>query len=117
MTFSDAIKTCFNKYADFSGRSSPSEFWWFQLFIFLVYVALAILSAAISEWFVVLMGIFMLGVLIPAIAANVRRLHDTDKSGWWLLISLVPFIGIILIYFLAISGTPGDNRFGPAPTS
>jgi uncharacterized membrane protein YhaH (DUF805 family) len=117
MTFTDAIKTCFNKYADFSGRASRSEFWWFQLFLFLAYIVFFVLAAAISEMFVALMGIFALGAFIPTLAANVRRLHDTDKSGWWLLISLVPFIGIILLYFLAIPGTSGDNQFGPEPSN
>lgn len=113
MTFTDAIKTCLNKYADFSGRATRSEYWWFQLFFMLVYMALAILSGAISDIFAILALVFALGMLIPATAAGARRLHDTDKSGWWLLLGLVPFIGLLLIYFLAIAGTPGDNRFGP----
>lgn len=117
MTFTDAIKTCFNKYADFSGRATRSEYWWFQLFFMLVYIALVILTGTISEMFAVLILVFALGVFIPALAVGVRRLHDIDKSGWWLLLGLVPFIGLLLIYFLAIAGTPGDNRFGPNPAS
>lgn len=117
MTFTDAIKTCFNKYANFSGRATRSEYWWFQLFFILVYMALAILSSAISEMFAILALVFALGMLIPATAAGVRRLHDTDKSGWWLLLGIVPLIGLLLIYFLAIEGTPGDNRFGEKPAS
>ncbi len=117
MTFADAIKTCLNKYADFSGRATRSEYWWFQLFFMLVYIALAILSGAISEMFAILALVFALGMLIPATAAGARRLHDTDKSGWWLLLGLVPFIGLLLIYFLAIAGTPNDNRFGPNPAN
>ena len=117
MTFADAIKTCFNKYADFSGRATRSEYWWFQLFFMLVYLALMILSEAISGMFAMLAVVFGLGMLIPATAAGARRLHDTDKSGWWLLLGLVPLIGLLLIYFLAIAGTSGDNRFGPEPAN
>jgi uncharacterized membrane protein YhaH (DUF805 family) len=117
MTFTDAIKTCFNKYADFSGRATRSEYWWFQLFFILVYLALGVLSGAISEMFAMLAIVFALGVFIPALAAGVRRLHDTDKSGWWLLLGFVPLIGLLLIYFLAIAGTSGDNQFGPEPTN
>jgi len=117
MTFADAIKTCFNKYADFSGRATRSEYWWFQLFFILVYFMLGILSAVISEMFAMLAIVFALAVFIPAIAAGVRRLHDTDKSGWWLLLGFVPFIGLLLLYFLAIAGTPTDNRFGPVPAN
>jgi uncharacterized membrane protein YhaH (DUF805 family) len=78
---------------------------------------LGILSAVISEMFAMLAIVFALAVFIPAIAAGVRRLHDTDKSGWWLLLGFVPFIGLLLLYFLAIAGTPTDNRFGPAPAN
>ena len=114
MNFTEAIKTCYSKYATFSGRASRSEYWWFYLFFLLIMVVFGMLSA-VSELFSMVGGLFMLGSLIPSIAAGVRRLHDTDKSGWWLLLGIVPFIGLLLIYFLAISGTPSDNRFGPNP--
>ncbi|MGB2833773.1 MAG: DUF805 domain-containing protein [Methylotenera sp.] len=122
MTFVDSIKTCLAKYADFSGRATRSEFWWFQLFYILVYIGLAIVGGVLSNatnspslMIVVLLPI--LGLLLPMLAANVRRLHDTDRSGWWLLISLVPLVGLVLIYFLVIAGTPGDNRFGTPPAN
>ena len=114
MNFTEAVKTCYTKYATFSGRATRSEYWWFYLFCMLVMIALAALTS-ISDIFGMIYGVFILGSLIPSIAVGVRRLHDTDKSGWWLLIGLVPFIGLLLIYFLAIAGTPDDNRFGPAP--
>lgn len=115
MTFTDSIKTCFNKYATFSGRASRSEYWWFYLFFILLYAATAILSILVSEIFSFGMILVLLGLLLPSLAAGIRRLHDVDKSGWWMLISIVPLIGLILIYFLAAEGTSGDNQFGPAP--
>ena len=115
MTFTDSIKTCLNKYATFSGRASRSEYWWFYLFFILLYVGLAILSVVVSEIFSFGMILVLLGLLLPSIAASIRRLHDVDKSGWWMLISIVPLFGLILIYFLSAEGSSGDNQFGPAP--
>ena len=133
MSFAEAIKTCFKKYADFSGRASRPEFWWFVLFYYLVILlpvvpliaidAGSVNHAAFEEpgstaavgVFGVLVGVALLGLLIPYLAAGVRRLHDTGKSGWWWLISLVPFGSIVLIVFFAIEGTPGWNQFGPPP--
>lgn len=98
MTFQDSIKVCFNKYVDFSGRASRSEYWWFVLFVFLG----AIVTSLVSHWIYVL---FALGTLLPSLAAASRRLHDTGRSGWWQLIGLIPLIGwIILIVFLAQEG-------------
>jgi uncharacterized membrane protein YhaH (DUF805 family) len=105
MTFSESIQTCFSKYADFNGRAVRSEYWWFVLFLVLVSLALSMVSDIVS-------GIFSLAVLVPSIAAAARRLHDTDRSGWWQLIALLPIIGIIvLIVFLAQEGSAGTNRF------
>jgi len=107
MTFQESIKTCFSKYADFNGRAVRSEYWWFALFIVLVSMGLGIISEIVS-------GLFSLAVLIPSIAAAARRLHDTNRSGWWQLIALVPFIGwIIIIVFLAQEGKAEDNQYGP----
>jgi uncharacterized membrane protein YhaH (DUF805 family) len=99
MTFQDSVKTCLTKYADFSGRAGRSEYWWFFLFVILVGAAASVVSDTLSV-------LFYLGVLLPSIAAATRRLHDTNRSGWWQLISLVPVIGtIVLIVFLAQEGT------------
>ena len=98
MTFQESIKVCFAKYADFTGRASRSEYWWFVLFIVLVSAAASYVSPTLS-------ALFSLGTLLPAIAAATRRLHDTNRSGWWQLIVLVPLVGtIILIVFLAQEG-------------
>ena len=94
MNFQHSIRVCFSKYADFNGRATRSEYWWFSLFIALVYLVLAVVNE-------VLPGIFALATLLPTLAVTVRRLHDTERSGWWLLICLVPFIGLVLFYFLA----------------
>jgi uncharacterized membrane protein YhaH (DUF805 family) len=105
MTFMDAIKTCFSKYADFNGRAVRSEYWWFVLFIVLSGIALSIVNETLGS-------LFYLATLLPSIAAAARRLHDTDRSGWMQLIGLIPLIGwLILIYFLAQKGG-GMNRFG-----
>jgi uncharacterized membrane protein YhaH (DUF805 family) len=103
MTFQESIQVCFKKYADFEGRASRSEFWWFTLFIFLASAAISIVSSVLS-------GLFSLAVLLPSIAAATRRLHDTNRSGWWQLIWLVPFVGwIVLVVFLAQEGKPSNE--------
>ncbi|HEY8876410.1 MAG TPA: DUF805 domain-containing protein [Roseateles sp.] len=99
MTFQESIQVCFNKYVDFSGRASRSEYWWFVLFVFLGSCVLSIFS----HW---LNLIFVLGTLLPQLAAASRRLHDTGRSGWWQLIGIIPVIGwIVLIVFLAQEGS------------
>ena len=99
MNFQDAIRTCFSKYVDFTGRATRPEYWWFVLFVVLVSVGLSLVSPMLS-------GIFSLATLLPSVAAATRRLHDTKRSGWWQLICLVPVIGLIVILvFLAQEGT------------
>lgn len=109
MTFTDAIKICFSKYADFNGRASRSEYWWFVLFIVLGGVTLSFVSETLGM-------LFYVGTLLPSIAAAARRLHDTDRSGWLQLVALIPVIGwLVVIYFLAQEGTAA-NRFGQPVT-
>jgi len=112
-----------NKYADFSGRAQRSEYWYFYLFYILIYLALAIVAALFAKLsenasigVSILMGLFALGMLVPSIAVGVRRLHDTDRSGWWLLIGLIPIVGgIVLLIFCVQDSQPDANRFGPNP--
>jgi uncharacterized membrane protein YhaH (DUF805 family) len=124
VSFGDAIKTCFSKYSDFSGRATRSEFWWFALFVWLVqlipYLLLMTAMPASGEdpsgafwlWIVLLVVIF-LGLFLPYLGVLVRRLHDTDKSGWWYWIVLVPCIGPIWLLILLVSpSTQGQNKFG-----
>ncbi len=95
MNFQESVKTCFTKYADFNGRASRSEYWWFFLFVILASVATSLFSSILS-------GLISLATLLPSIAAATRRLHDTNRSGWWQLIVLVPIIGFfVILYFLA----------------
>ncbi len=124
MDFMTAVKTVFRKYVDFSGRAPRAEFWYFQLFILVVEAVLIALSAASSDREVspismvvgILLTLFGLGIFLPALAVQVRRLHDIDKSGWWMFIQLVPLVGgIILLVFLCRKSTDGANRFGPNP--
>lgn len=113
MSFSDAIKTCFAKYADFSGRAKRSEFWWFVLFLFLVSFLLELLLGSTGN---LISGIFSLATLIPSLAVGARRLHDTNRTGWWQLIGIIPIVGwIILIVFMASEGDAADNQYGAAP--
>src|SRR4051812_46512456 len=106
MTFGESIGTCFRKYAEFKGRASRSEFWWFMLFTFLAQAA----GSVISDKLGALIG---LALLLPILAVGWRRAHDIDKSGWWQLISLIPIIGwIIVIYWFAQVGSAQPNRFG-----
>lgn len=92
-TFYEAIRVCFIKYAEFNGRASRSEFWWFTLFVILVGGALQYLSQNLSS-------IFLIAILLPLLAAGTRRLRDSGKSGWWQLFLLAPVAGIILLGFL-----------------
>ena len=93
VTFFEAIRICFTKYADFEGRATRAEFWWFALFITLVYSALVYLSEALG-------AVFLIAVLLPLLAAGTRRLRDSGKSGWWQLFLLVPVGGLVAVGFL-----------------
>ncbi len=118
MGFGDAIKHVFSNYVGFTGRAVRSEYWFFALFSVIIGVVLAVVDAQIFGASVS-GGLWSLATFLPSLAVGVRRLHDTDRSGWFLLIALIPLIGVILlIVWLATQGTPGANRFGPpAPTS
>jgi uncharacterized membrane protein YhaH (DUF805 family) len=119
----------FRRYADFEGRSSRREYWMFFLFNILVGVAVGVItlvmysvtrseSAMMTVMYPVfgLYMIYTLAAFIPGIAVAIRRLHDTDRSGWSILFGLIPFVGgIILLVFYLSPGTPGPNRFGHDP--
>ena len=102
------------RYAKFDGRAGRSEFWWFVLANFLCFVVLAILIQIASIFFIFYIG-YALAVLVPSLAVAVRRLHDSNKSGWLLLLGLIPFVGfIILLVFYILEGTAGPNDHGAA---
>jgi len=117
MEFTQAVRTVLlSKYAMFDGRAARSEYWWFVLFTFLVYIVIIIIAQISETLGGILYVVFALGVVIPTIAVQVRRLHDTDRSGWWLLIALVPLVGgILLLVWYCTPGTPDENRFGSNP--
>ena len=96
------------KYAVFSGRASRKEYWLFALWNLPIMFVLLMIA-------IELYGLYYLGVLVPYLAVGVRRLHDTNRSGWWLLLAIVPFAGIALIVFFCLEGTDGDNDYGPSP--
>jgi uncharacterized membrane protein YhaH (DUF805 family) len=103
------------KYAVFTGRARRKEYWMFVLFNVIIMFALTFIESLIGSPGIIAM-IYGLAVLVPSIAVTIRRFHDTDRSGWWILVSLIPFVGaLILIVFMCLEGTPGDNRFGPSP--
>lgn len=137
MDMMTAVQTCFEKYAEFGGRARRAEYWWFWLFVFVC----SILVSFVDDFFgtPIAGGLFALGTLVPALAAGARRLHDTDRSGWWLALPLGPmllsFIGffvganaivmigsvltlgtlVLQIYWLAADTMPSANRYGPVP--
>ena len=109
------------KYAVFEGRAGRKEYWFFILFNILISMALGYV-----DWLTgninpetglgILSGIYALGVMIPGMAVSVRRLHDTDRSGWWLLITFVPVIGaIVFLYFMVLDSNPETNEYGLSP--
>ena len=118
MSFTESIKTCFQKYIDFNGRASRPEFWWFALFSLIVSVALSMVAMA-AFFLTSLEWIFALVMLLPSLAVTVRRLHDTNRPAWWLLLLVPPvaFIGWIpLLIFCVLPGTAEANRYGPNPS-
>ncbi len=146
MTFQESVKTVLSKkYATFSGRASRSEYWWYSLFCFIVAMVCIAAGLALGALFggaaamqggdsvldhgvagfgigfligYLILLIFALATLVPSIAVTVRRLHDSGRSGWWYLLSFVPYVGgIVLFIFMLLEGQPGENKYGPAPDS
>ena len=118
MNFMTAVKTCFSNYVTFSGRASRSEFWYFFLFMVIGSIVTIMLDGAIfaGKMYDPFNSIFGLVTFIPSVAVSVRRLHDTDRSGWWYLLHLVLVIGtIVLIVWFCKAGNSGANRFGADP--
>lgn len=129
MTFTQSIKSVFSKYATFTGRASRSEYWYFTLFNIIASTLLLLLGIAIGAATggsdgvpgglivgYILYIIYGLGVLIPSLAVAVRRLHDTNNSGWLILLGLIPCVGgIVLLVFMILQGTNGENKYGDIP--
>jgi uncharacterized membrane protein YhaH (DUF805 family) len=128
MSFAAAVRSVLTQYAGFKGRARRSEYWWFVLFSLIVSIVASILDSILGTTYGPetdrawagsngIIGLVVgLALLLPSLAVGARRLHDTNRSGWWLLIALIPFVGaIVLIVFFVLDGTPGPNRFGPNP--
>jgi len=131
MNLPASVQSCLSKYASFGGRASRSEFWWFVVFSGFGTVTMAALETRFlgfgsftsgnGHWAWTsnggpLSAIFILAMIVPMLAVAVRRLHDVDKSGWWILIKLVPLIGALYLLFLLTQPSQARvNRFGPLP--
>tara|TARA_Y200000002_G_C22489391_1_gene582330 strand:+ start:467 stop:835 length:369 start_codon:yes stop_codon:yes gene_type:complete len=115
MNFLTSLKTCFQKFSDFKGRASRSEFWYFYLFSMLGTYGSIILGIQMPLFFA-LGVIFGFIILVPALAVTARRLHDTGKSGWWQLTAYIPYVGliaaIILIVIWCTEGEKKKNKYG-----
>ena len=115
MSFPDAVRSALTQYATFSGRARRSEYWFFYLAVTIAMIVASVLDQALGLNYV-LYGIVALALLLPNLATAARRLHDTNRTGWWLLIGLVPIVGaIVLIVFFVQDSTPGVNQYGPSP--
>jgi len=104
-------------YVGFSGRARRTEYWMFALFNLIVFVVLAILAAVTRSFFFwILYFLYAVAVIVPGLAVTWRRMQDTGRNGWWILLGLIPFVGgIVLLVFMLLPGTPGANEFGPDP--
>ena len=126
MGFAEAIKSFWSNYATFKGRARRSEYWFIQLFLIITNVAVGAIDLALMngdvDRFIANGGGGIVGLvwifvtIVPALAVLVRRLHDTGKSGWWVLMGFVPFAGaIVLFVFTVLDSTPGENKYGLSP--
>jgi uncharacterized membrane protein YhaH (DUF805 family) len=114
MSFADAIRSVFTKYVTFSGRARRSEFWWFTLFAVILYILAAVIDSAAGVSVVAI--VVGLALFLPSLAVTVRRLHDTGRSGWWILIGLIPLVGaLVLLVFECQDSQSGSNNYGPSP--
>ncbi|MBF0136107.1 MAG: DUF805 domain-containing protein [Magnetococcales bacterium] len=113
--------TCLKKYATFSGRARRKEYWYFTLFNIIIMFLLMAADMTTGSFnheagMGLLGGVYTLATFLPSLAVSVRRLHDTNRSGWWLLIVLIPLLGAIaLIIFMVLDGKPGQNQYGDNP--
>jgi uncharacterized membrane protein YhaH (DUF805 family) len=123
MQFKNAIRLGFQNYANFKGRATRSEFWFWVLFFWMAVVAASIIDAVlfpgVSSNSAPGIGLYLLplnlvgyALIVPNISVFVRRLHDTDRKGWWWLLAFVPFGGLVLLSWLCSKGSPNSNRFG-----
>jgi uncharacterized membrane protein YhaH (DUF805 family) len=126
MSFGAAIKSFWSNYVNFRGRARRSEYWFITLFLFITTLGASIIDVAIFaddlDEFLMNGGwgpvgvIWALAVLLPSLSVLARRLHDTNRSAWWILLALVPLVGaVILLVFTLLDSTQGENKYGPSP--
>jgi len=115
LTFGEAVKLALTtNYCNFNGRSSRSEFWWYALFTFILGAIIGFVFS--GTIYTIVSGIINLGLLLPGLGLAVRRMHDIDKSGWWVLINLIPLVGSIIFIIWAVKDSqPTPNQYGPVP--
>jgi uncharacterized membrane protein YhaH (DUF805 family) len=118
MTFVEAISSCFRNYANFSSRAVRSEYWYWFLFVAIVFIVFGAIDESLYPGplemgpFSYLTMAVVLALILPTLAVSVRRLHDIDRTGWWVLIGATAIGTLILIYWACLLGTSGSNRFG-----
>ena len=123
MGFAEAVQSCFKQYVGFTGRARRSEYWWFALFGLIVGIVANLIDTVLGTMSEdtnvgVLGTIVSLALLLPSLAVAIRRLHDTSRTGWWILIGLIPIVGwIILIYWACQPGQPEANQYGAPPST
>ncbi len=110
----DYFMEAMGKYADFSGRAARKNYWMFILFYMIFYLVLVGVDVALGLG--ILSLVFSLAMLVPSLSCGARRLHATGRSGWWLLISLIPIIGVIVLIVFLAQNSEADNAYGPSPS-
>lgn len=120
MSFANAVSSCLSQYVGFSGRARRSEYWWFVLFSLLVSIVAAIIDAILGTGGQfgstgLIGGLVSLALFLPSLAVAIRRLHDTSRSGWWVLLWLIPIIGWIILIVFYVQDSHGENKHGPSP--
>lgn len=117
VSFKDAVvRAITQNYCNFNGRASRSEYWWYCLFVFALGIVIGIIFSSSQTALNVVSGLVNLALLLPGLGLAVRRLHDINKSGWWILLALIPVVGaIILIIWFCKESEPIPNVYGPVP--
>lgn len=120
MTPIDWAKRPLERYSDFSGRSSRPEYWWYVLAYCIAYLVVSVIESIVGLNGMIgpygpVTVLLSLACLVPGVAVTIRRLHDTDRSGWWALLGIVPLANLVLLYFLVLPGTDNVNQFGSPP--
>lgn len=108
------LKVVINNFANFDGRAGRKEFWYFTLINIVVFGILSVLSA-LSDFLFFLYPLYGLAVLIPSLAVTTRRLHDTNRSAWYIILAFVPFVNLYILYLMLLKGDKGENKYGPEP--